>query len=271
MGRGFSNTYNTQLGYATPCSQINLPHLNNVFHLANPVHNKVKNESEFIEQYVGGTKAICDLTIDKCNTFVYISTAGVYGSTSDTLLNEQCHVKPLNLYTLAKVYTEMYLRHRFRDSRSRLLIIRIPMVYGRNCPGNLRTIKRLAILFRTLPFYKLTHNLRSVLGVSNFSRCTSFLANATQKPFSLVNLADPLPYSTFDIIDNYLKHENISYFPISVSSTTLKMYFDFFGLHSLNNSLIGNMTLDLTNLFNTFPGIEQLLTSDWKESFYTPA
>ena len=99
--------------------------------------------------------------------FLFLSSESVYGLhapvgktltiTADTPLN------PTDNYGISKLQAEKALTA-LRDDHFRVAILRPPMIYGRDCKGNYRTLARLA---EKLPFFPKMVNQRSMLYIGN--------------------------------------------------------------------------------------------------------
>lgn len=99
--------------------------------------------------------------------FLFLSSESVYGLhapvgktltiTADTPLN------PTDNYGISKLQAEKALTA-LRDDHFRVAILRPPMIYGRDCKGNYRTLARLA---EKLPVFPNIANQRSMLYIDN--------------------------------------------------------------------------------------------------------
>lgn len=99
--------------------------------------------------------------------FLFLSSESVYGLhapvgqtltiTADTTLN------PTDNYGISKLQAEKALTA-LRDDHFRVAILRPPMIYGRDCKGNYRTLARLA---EKLPVFPNIANQRSMLYIDN--------------------------------------------------------------------------------------------------------
>lgn len=110
--------------------------------------------------------------------FLYISSIGVHGEGSSEPYSENSGFAPSDEYSRSKVVAEQELTKLFRGTDSELVIIRPPMVYGPNAPGN---FSRLASLVRKglpLPFGGLS-NPRSFISIQNL---VSFLVRCIDHP-----------------------------------------------------------------------------------------
>ena len=110
--------------------------------------------------------------------FLYISSIGVHGEGSSEPYFEGSGFAPSDEYSRSKVAAEQELARLFRGTDSELVIIRPPMVYGRNAPGNFSRLASLVQKGLPLPFGGL-HNPRSFISIQNL---VSFLVQCIEHP-----------------------------------------------------------------------------------------
>jgi len=93
--------------------------------------------------------------------FVFMSTIAVYGIESGTITGETPEL-PTSTYGKSKLEAERQLSQLASDN-FKVAIVRAPMVYGDDCPGNYQRLRKLAL---RLPFFPDIHNQRSMVEVS---------------------------------------------------------------------------------------------------------
>ncbi|WP_182199802.1 NAD-dependent epimerase/dehydratase family protein [Paraliobacillus salinarum] len=139
-----------------------------VFHVAAVVHQKEKPGMK--ELYF---KVNRDLPIEIAkkakeagvSQFIFMSTMAVYGEEGklgqEVVINRNTPVDPKTFYGISKVEAEAEL-NKLNDSSFRVVVLRPPMVYGPNCPGNYARLEKLAI---KTPVFPLIDNKRSMLHI----------------------------------------------------------------------------------------------------------
>lgn len=139
-----------------------------VFHVAAVVHQKERPELK--ELYF---KVNRDLAIEVCkkakesgvSQYIFMSTMAVYGEEGkvgqEVIINRYTPVNPKTFYGLSKVEAEIEI-NRLNDGRFRVVVLRPPMVYGPNCPGNYARLEKLSIKTPVFPFFE---NKRSMLHI----------------------------------------------------------------------------------------------------------
>jgi nucleoside-diphosphate-sugar epimerase len=143
-----------------------------VIHVAAIVHqNNLQDRDLYFRVNRDIPKAICSHAIQHgVKQFVFLSTMGVYGispslkGVGKISPTSECH--PRTAYGESKLEAEACLQELQQQHQFALSIIRPPMIYGRNCPGNY--FHRLTKMGRWLPIFPLARENRlSMLGINN--------------------------------------------------------------------------------------------------------
>lgn len=147
-----------------------------VYHTAAIVHQpRSKDAPGELARY----RAVnCDLAVDAAKKakaegvrqFVFLSTMAVYGLTAafgkTVTITAQTPTAPTDNYGLSKLEAEQALLS-LEGPDFRVAILRPPMIYGKDCKGNFRSLVSLA---RRLPFFPKVPNRRSMLYVGSLNR-----------------------------------------------------------------------------------------------------
>ena len=126
----------------------NLKLLDLFIHSAGKAHS-TKNTKEEVKAFfavnVDLTKNITE-TIDQnkieINTFVFISTVAVYGLEEGLDIKESSPLNGNSPYAQSKINAEEHLQQWAKDSGVNLVILRLPLIFGENAPGNLGAMER---------------------------------------------------------------------------------------------------------------------------------
>lgn len=110
--------------------------------------------------------------------FVQVSTLGVHGSWSAHPIDETSALIGDTPYARSKIAAEQDLAVLLNDSATALTIVRPPMVYGADCPGNFPRLVRLVKSGIPLPFGSVT-GIRSFIHLDNL---VSMLAYCAERP-----------------------------------------------------------------------------------------
>ena len=108
--------------------------------------------------------------------FVFLSTMSVYGMVSGRITADTVPA-PKNYYGKSKLKAEKVLQ-KLENEQFKVVIVRPPMIYGKDCTGNYSLLEKLAI---KVPFFPKTSNERSSLYIDNLSE---FLRLAMEKEVS---------------------------------------------------------------------------------------
>ena len=147
-----------------------------VYHTAAIVHQpRSKDAPGELARY----RAVnCDLAVDAAKKakaegvrqFVFLSTMAVYGLTAafgkTVTITAQTPTAPTDNYGLSKLEAERALLA-LEGPDFRVAILRPPMIYGKDCKGNFRSLVSVA---RRLPFFPKVPNQRSMLYVGSLNR-----------------------------------------------------------------------------------------------------
>jgi nucleoside-diphosphate-sugar epimerase len=133
--------------------------------------------------------------------FVFVSSIGVHGqATQDQAYCVTDVPKPHSAYAVSKLEAECVLQDVAAAHGMQWTIVRPPMVYGPNAPGNLSLLMRFLSRGVPLPFAGVTSNRRSFVAVDNLCdllvRCVDHPAAANQTFL----VADGEDLSTADLL-----------------------------------------------------------------------
>ena len=107
--------------------------------------------------------------------FLFLSTEAVYGLYAPVgrvvTITKDTPLHPVDNYGISKAKAEEDL-NALREEEFKVVILRLPMVYGRGCKGNYQTLSKLA---KKLPVFPLVENQRSMLYIDNFCECFRLL------------------------------------------------------------------------------------------------
>ena len=130
----------------------------------------------------------CDLAVeaakkaieDGAMQYIYFSSIIVYGDSSNSRkpvrITAQTPPHPSNFYGDSKWQAEQKLQELFRAAEkttrhTRLVLLRLPMIYGPGCKGNYKILVKMS---QKLPLFPTYHNERSVLHIDHL---TEYLRN----------------------------------------------------------------------------------------------
>ena len=104
---------------------------------------------------------------DGVHQFIFMSTMAVYGKAGDLgqveKITDPSEIHPVTNYGISKAKAEEQL-FEMNDERFKVVIVRPPMIYGKDSPGNFSKLKKVAEI---LPVIPKINNMRSALYIKN--------------------------------------------------------------------------------------------------------
>ncbi len=152
-----------------------------IYHTAALVHRKdTKDDPKYLPEY---RKINRDLTLEVAEKamaggvrqFLFLSTEAVYGLTAPygktVTITKDTPLSPKDNYGLSKLEAEEGLQRLASDS-FRVAILRPPIIYGKGCTGNFRTLESFA---QKMPCFPKIENQRSMLYIGNLNALVKHL------------------------------------------------------------------------------------------------
>ena len=175
-----------------------------VYHAAALVHQKkTKDDPACLGEY---RKINRDLTLrlaEKAKAagvgqFLFLSTEAVYGLTApygkEIVIGANTPTAPVDNYGISKLEAEQGLQA-LASGSFRVAILRPPLIYGKGCTGNFRTLEKMA---DRLPCFPKIENRRSMLYVENLNALVKLLIDRQEG--GLFCPQDPEPLCTSQVV-----------------------------------------------------------------------
>ena len=132
--------------------------------------------------------------------FIFVSSIGVNGAyTIGAPFDELSPVTPYAEYAISKYEAECELQELCRASAMELVIIRPPLVYAANAPGNFRRLLKLAATGLPMPF-GCVENSRSLVALENLVDFIVCCIGHPRAANELFLISDGVDLSTPDIV-----------------------------------------------------------------------
>lgn len=180
--------------------------------------------------------------------FIFVSSIGVNGTETMSGLPfsaDSC-VVPSSPYAISKFEAELGLKELSREFGLQAVIIRPPLVYGPNAPGNFGSLVRWLSRGVPLPLGSVTENRRSLVAIDNLVdlilTCIHHPA-AANKTF-LVSDGEDL--STADLITRMRLAMNKRTNLLRVPPALLTFGANLVGLRDIAQSLLGSLQVDMS-------------------------
>jgi nucleoside-diphosphate-sugar epimerase len=178
--------------------------------------------------------------------FVYLSTLGVHGGSSKNgaPLKETDLFSPQNHYSLSKLEAEEGLWSLSRELGLEVVVIRPPLVYGFEAPGNFYRLFNLIKCGIPLPLGAL-HNKRSLVSLDNlvdFVYVCMTHPNAAGEAFFVSDGSD---LSTTELVKKLIRALDSSSLLLPIPSGLLRFLLTSFGFSRLDQQLCGSLQISI--------------------------
>ena len=136
-----------------------------VVHCAAVVHRKERKGQK--EDYIQGNYQVTKELAEKSKKegvkqFIFLSSMSVYG-VEEGVIGEDTKPQPKSLYGQSKLLAEKAIQA-MENEEFRVVILRLPMVYGKGAKGNYKKLVKLAVKILVFPNIK---NQRSMIYIEN--------------------------------------------------------------------------------------------------------
>lgn len=164
---------------------------------------------------------------------VFMSSMSVYGiEHTNEIITTKTATKPITAYGNSKLNAEVALKQ-LVDETFTVTIVRAPMIYGENCPGNMNRLERFVSKFHIFPKYI---NERTAITITELSvSIETYIRNRVNKtviPSSNEDLV-PLKY-----IEEYAKEKNIKLYTTRIFNPFIRLLI---GRVGIVTKLFGNL------------------------------
>ncbi len=244
---------------------INFLDINTVIHCAALVHQKTEQAyKKYNEINVEYPVKLAKLAkTNGVKQFIFISTIAIYGEDLEKL-DENSNCNPITSYGKSKLEAEKQLLE-LNDETFVVSIIRPPMVYGKNAPGNIDSLVKLVKKLSIIPLGKI-QNKRSFLYIENLCYLIDELIK--QKESGVFLASDDEPVSTsklIELIDENLE-KKVYIIKIPFFESLLKFLKPLFHKKLYQNLEVDNTTtkekLNLINPYSVEEGIKLMMKGD---------
>jgi len=109
--------------------EFNEQHISHIFHQGACSRTTEWDGRYMLENNYSYSKALLKFSIEKNISFIYASSAAVYGA-SQQFIEQQHYERPINVYAYAKLLFDEYVRNRLGQVSSQLAGLRYFNVYG---------------------------------------------------------------------------------------------------------------------------------------------
>ncbi len=221
-----------------------------VVHLAARAHVTKESYSnplaEFRSINTDGTLALARQAAEAgVKRFVFISSIGVNGNHNTRPFTEQDPPQPAEPYAISKLEAEQGLQELASETDMDIVIIRPPLVYGPNAPGNFGSLVRWVNKSIPLPLGAI-HNQRSLVALDNL---VDFIITCIDHPAAANQtflVADGEDLSTTELLRRVGQAMGKPARLIPVPMGILKLGATVLGKKAMAQRLCGNLQVDIS-------------------------
>lgn len=231
--------------------QLNFSDIDCVIHLAATAHIPVTGAADELDAY---RKINCETTLALAKAavqagvrrFIFISSIGVNGVQSDQPFKAQDTPAPKEPYAVSKYEAEQALRKLASETELELVIIRPPLVYGHDAPGNFGKLCRLVRWPLPLPLGAIK-NKRSLVSQVNL---VDLILNCINHPRAIDQIflvSDDRDVSTTELLTLMSLAACKQPWLLPIPIRWLELIGKLTGRKAVIDRLCGNLQVDITH------------------------
>jgi nucleoside-diphosphate-sugar epimerase len=145
LGRAESNAIRCDLGKETPILTTNYLAVIHAAGKAHMVPKTIEEKKAFFDVNLEGTRRLFnafEASGQLPQTFVFISTIGVYGLSTGENISETHPLNATDPYGQSKIQAEALVREWCANNNVNYFSLRLPLISGANAPGNLGSMRK---------------------------------------------------------------------------------------------------------------------------------
>jgi nucleoside-diphosphate-sugar epimerase len=179
--------------------------------------------------------------------FIFISSIGVNGvATLNKPFSAHDQAAPNSPYAISKHEAELGLQALAHETGMEVVIIRPPIIYGLNSPGNFGSLIRWLGRGLPLPLGAITQNRRSLVGLDNLVDLILTCVDHPKAANQTFLVSDGEDLSTTELLKKMGKAMNRRTRLFPVPFTLLDFVIRLFGKKALAQSLLGSLQVDIS-------------------------
>jgi len=222
-----------------------------VLHCAGIVHSKndstTKDPQLIFDINTTASIELAKLAISAgVKRFVFLSTIGVHGINSKVPFSESSKINCYDTYTISKFSAEKSIVELCSNSNMDYVIIRPPLIYGPNAPGNFKSLLNLVSRSYPLPFYNI-NNKRSFIALDNIVDFLILSSNFEKSPLAANNIflvSDCEDVSITSLVHKISRAYSSHPFLFPVPDFFLRLLFHLIKRTNIYYRLYGNLQVD---------------------------
>ena len=224
--------------------------VNTIIHLAALAHFPQKNNNYSAIFYETNTYSTLNFAQQAAEAgvrrFIFISSIGVNGNqTFNTPFTAENNPSPKEPYAISKYEAEIGLREIASQTGMEIVIIRPPLVYGPNAPGNFARFIKAAASGLPLPLGSI-HNQRSLVALDNLIDLITLCIDHPAAANQTFLVSDGEDLSTTDLLRRLGSALNKSARLLPVPQVMLTTALHLLGKETIAQRLCGNLQVDIS-------------------------
>jgi len=236
-----------------------------VVHFAGLAHQTIKSDHSSIEQFRIANR---DFTLDIANVaakngvkrFIFISSIGVNGNVNSAPFTERDDPNPHDDYAISKYEAEQGLIDISKNTGMEVVIIRPPLVYSPNSPGNFGSLTRWVNKVIPLPLGAI-HNQKSFIALDNLVNFIFYCIDHPKAANEIFLITDGEDVSTTQLLQKVAKAYDKSPRLIPVPVSWMNFAAKLFGKEEVARRLFGNLQINSSKARNLL-GWRPVVTMD---------
>ncbi len=233
IGSNFIKKYGKEYNIIPVCLINNKPEdldytgVDTILHLAALVHQmKGAPEEKYYEVNTELTRRLATTAKEKgVKHFVFYSTVAVWGTHGyfdhDKVITLDTPLNPITPYAKSKYEAENILNE-LTTENFKISILRPPMVYGENCPGNMKRLEKLVDILPVLPFGN-DENKRTIVHVNELLEETNTIIEYQKEGIFIPR--DEKDVSIKEILEYIFKEKNKRRILIKLPKVAIKLLY----------------------------------------------
>jgi nucleoside-diphosphate-sugar epimerase len=219
-------------------------HLAGIAHL-NDNNNFKLQQNIFKTNYYGTLNLFKNSIKYKIKKFIYLSSIGVNGEVSNDKFTEKSIVNPINFYAKSKLRAEDKIKNLSKKKSIKYIIVRPPLIYGPNAPGNFNYLLKLIKKFHFFPFASL-NNKKSFIGIYNVISFIEICLKSRVVDNKTFLISDNETVSLPELIKKIAKLLNKKILLIKFPFFFLKLFFILIGKKKTFDKISNQLIIDNT-------------------------
>ena len=223
-------------------------------HLAARVHvmqdNPTDPQAEFRAVNVHGTLNLArQATAAGVKRFIFLSSICVNGGVTelDKPFTSDDKPAPHSHYAVSKHEAEIGLRKIANDTGMQVVIIRPPLIYGANAPGNFGSLLSIVKRGYPLPLGDVTQNRRSFVALDNLIDLIITCINHPNAANQTFLVSDGEDVSTADLLRKMALAQSVASRLIPVPVALLNLCATMIGKQPIAQRLLGNLQVNISH------------------------